>query len=157
MARSYVDSVLVRASEEARRTGSPLMEAEHLLLALAAEPEGDAPDLLSPAGLDRAAVQDALRREFEHSLGAVGVSVAGEEVLRPRESERRPSDIGESGRRVLEWGMANARKKDLGPAHILLGLLELKVGTVPRALALAGVDVDDLRARTHAVLAERER
>ncbi|WP_026416061.1 Clp protease N-terminal domain-containing protein [Actinomadura oligospora] len=150
MARTYVDALLVRASEEARLRGARLTEAEHVLLALAGEAEGDAPDLLAPAGLDRRAVQDALRREFEHSLGEAGVSVTDEEVLRPRESRRKPSDIGESGRRVLEVGMASARKRDLGPAHILLGILELKVGTVPRALALAGVDVEDLRARARA-------
>ncbi|MEV5572399.1 Clp protease N-terminal domain-containing protein [Spirillospora sp. NPDC052269] len=152
MTRTYVDSVLVRASEEARRMGSPLTEAEHLLLALTAEAEGDAPGLLSSAGLDRRGVQDALQREFEHSLGTVGVSVADEEVLRPRESRRAPSGIGESGRRVIETGMANSRKKDLGPAHILLGILELKVGTVPRALALAEVDVEGLKARARAVV-----
>ncbi|MFC5185112.1 Clp protease N-terminal domain-containing protein [Actinomadura harenae] len=152
MGRTYVDSVLVRAAEEARRRGARLTEAEHLLLALASEAEGDAPGLLSPAGLDRLAVQDALQREFEHSLGAAGVSVADEEVLRPRESPRMPSDIGESGRRVLEVAMAGARKKDLGPAHIVLGILDLKVGTVPRVLALAGVDVEALRARARAVV-----
>ncbi|RFU38277.1 Clp protease [Actinomadura logoneensis] len=155
MGRTYVDSVLVRAAEEARGRGARLTEAEHLLLALAAEAEGDAPDLLSPAGLDRRAVERALAREFEDGLAAAGVSVADRELLEPRGSARNPSDMGESGRRVLEVAMTLARKRDLGPAHILLGLLELKVGTVPRAFALAGVDVDDLKARTLAVLDER--
>ncbi|MEV4257920.1 Clp protease N-terminal domain-containing protein [Spirillospora sp. NPDC049652] len=147
-----MDSVLVRAAEEARRRGSRLTEAEHLLLALTGEAEGDAPDLLSSAGLDRRAVEDALRREFEDGLGTVGISLTDDEALRPREARRMPSDIGESARRVLEAGMAGARKKDLGPAHILLGLLDLKVGTVPRALALAGVDVEGLRTRARALV-----
>jgi hypothetical protein len=40
----------------------------------------------------------------------------------------------------------------LAGGHILLGVLAAEAGTVPRALALAGVDRDDLRARTQAAL-----
>ncbi|MCP2334714.1 Clp protease N-terminal domain-containing protein [Actinomadura rupiterrae] len=153
MGRVYVDALLVRASEEARRAGARLTEAEHLLLALAGGPEGgEVRGLLDAAGLDHQGVQDALQREFEHGLKTAGVSGLDDEVLRPREAGRMPSDIGESGRRVMEQAMATARKKDLRAPHILLGILGLKVGTVPRALKLAEVDVDDLRTRTRALL-----
>lgn len=42
---------------------------------------------------------------------------------------------------------AAARRNALRPAHLLLGIVEAQVGTVPRALALAGIDQPDLRAR----------
>ncbi|MFC4911500.1 Clp protease N-terminal domain-containing protein [Actinomadura gamaensis] len=152
MGRVYVDALLVRAAEEARRAGSRTMEAEHVLLALAAEPDGDVAEVLGAAGLDYQGVQDALRREFEHGLGTAGISIDDEDVLRPRAARRQPSDIGESGRFVLEQAMGTVRKRDMRAPHLLLGILELKVGTVPRALDLAGVDVEGLKARTRALL-----
>jgi len=48
---------------------------------------------------------------------------------------------------VLERSFSVARKKDLRPAHVLLGILLAQAGTVPRALALAGIDQEDLTAR----------
>ncbi|GAA2810174.1 hypothetical protein GCM10020219_097610 [Nonomuraea dietziae] len=46
------------------------------------------------------------------------------------------------------------RKKDLRPAHVLLGILQAEVGTVPRALALAGVDRTDLLTRVQNAIAD---
>jgi hypothetical protein len=43
-------------------------------------------------------------------------------------------------------------KKDLQSAHLLLGILEAGAGTVPRALALAGIDQADLAARVRQAL-----
>ncbi|RFU37087.1 Clp protease [Actinomadura logoneensis] len=148
-------SVIERAAEEAQEAGSRTIEAEHLLLAIAAADEDTTRELLAWAGLDHRAVGDALQREFEHSLGTAGVTAADQEVLRPRRGERRPSDAGTSAKLALERGMAAAGdKKDLRPAHILLGILELRAGTVPRALALAGVDRRELRARTQAAISD---
>lgn len=151
----YVRSVIERAAEEAQEAGARSIEAEHLLLAIAAEDEDTTRELLTSVGLDHCAVKNALQREFEHSLGTAGVTAADQEVLRPRKSERRPSDAGASAKLALERGIAAAGdKKSLRPAHILLGLLELKVGTVPRALALAGVDQRELRARTRTAISD---
>ncbi|QKW40471.1 hypothetical protein HUT06_17615 [Actinomadura sp. NAK00032] len=151
-------TVMERAAAEAQAMGSKGIEAEHLLLAVAREPEDTVRELLDSAGLDYQTITDALQREFEEGLGAAGISVTDRDVLRPRKSIRRPSDASESAKLVLERGMAAVDdKKDLRPAHILLGLLELKAGTVPRALALAGVDRDELRARTRAALPKADR
>jgi len=62
-------AVVKQAVEEARLVGSPGIEAEHLLLAIAA----DYPPLVD-AGLDHDGVIRALDAEEEHSLAAVGVS-----------------------------------------------------------------------------------
>ncbi|MEI5100563.1 Clp protease N-terminal domain-containing protein [Streptomyces sp. PmtG] len=43
--------------------------------------------------------------------------------------------------------VAAQNKKDLQPGHLLLGILRLEFGTVPRALDVAGVDRGALRDR----------
>jgi hypothetical protein len=47
---------------------------------------------------------------------------------------------------------SGGRKKDLQPAHLLLGILQAEAGTVPRALALAGVDRAGLAERARQAL-----
>jgi ATP-dependent Clp protease ATP-binding subunit ClpA len=137
---SYLHAVLVRAEQEARGDGSTAVEAGHLLLAIAGEGRVDTRRVLEPAGLDRDAVRAALDREFEHSLSAVGVSRAAHTLPRPSGRPAHPG-MGTSAKLALERAFAAVpRKKDLRPAHLLLGVLTAEVGTVPRALALAGFD-----------------
>ncbi|MFD1931261.1 hypothetical protein ACFSKW_07220 [Nonomuraea mangrovi] len=66
-----------------------------------------------------------------------------------------PPKIGTSARLALERGFAaSTGKKDLRPAHLLLGVLDTEIGTaVPRALALAGVERTELMARARETLA----
>ena len=148
----YLHAVLTRAAHEAREDGSGTVEAAHLLVAVAAEPEPDVRRLLAAAGLDEAGVRRALDREFEHSLAAVGVSPNRFDLPRPSRLPSNPG-MGTSARLAVERGVFGAaRKKDLRPAHLLLGLLSAEVGTVPRALALAGVDRQALIARVRSDL-----
>ena len=171
----YINTITERARSEAHEDGSAAVEAHHLLLAIAADGAGDpaedlagaaacvghpAEDLagaagvgdpaeiLAGAGLDRQAVREALDREFEHSLSAAGVSLAAFGLPRPRATGKPPTQLAASAKLALERGFASAgRKKDLRPAHLPLGILRAEVGTVPRALALAGVDRAELVAR----------
>lgn len=131
----YLNGVLVRAIEEARAEGSPTVEAQHMLLALAA---GDDP-VLAAAGLDHAAVRGALDQEFAHSLAAAGVTLTAGP---PRSSPPAGTPpLGATAKAALDRAIGRApRKKDIRPGHVLLGILLAEVGTVPRALALAGVD-----------------
>ena len=70
-----VRRVVVRAAEEeAQGLGSGTVEAEHLLLALAADEDGPAGRLLADSGLGHDALLAALERETERSLAAVGVA-----------------------------------------------------------------------------------
>ncbi|GAB3972722.1 hypothetical protein GCM10029978_050490 [Actinoallomurus acanthiterrae] len=150
---TYVHTVMERAADEAQEDGSATIEAEHLLLAIAAEQESTTHQHLSSVGLDHQAIRDALDQEFTQSLSAAGVSVNARDLPQPSRSPKRPSRIGASGKLVFERGIATAgNKKDLRPAHLLLGVLELHVGTVPRALALAGVDRPGLAARVRQAL-----
>jgi D-alanyl-D-alanine carboxypeptidase len=144
----YLRTIIDQAAGEARKQGSATVEAHHLLLAIAAEDEPTTRQLLSPAGLDHEAIRAALDREFEHSLATAGVSLAAFDLPRPSYAPGRPVNMGASAKLALERGFTSVpRKKDLRPAHLLLGILRAEVGTVPRALALAGVDQAGLIAR----------
>jgi ATP-dependent Clp protease ATP-binding subunit ClpA len=150
---AYLHAILVRAEQEAREDGSETVEAQHLLLAIAAERA--APQrILAETGVDHRAVRDALDREFEHSLSAVGVPRAVLDFPRPSGGSGQPR-MGTSAKLVLERAFSSVpRKKDLRPEHLLLGVLRAEVGTVPRALAMAGVDRADLTARVLRAVAE---
>ena len=142
----YLHAVIMRADQEAREDGSTTVEAQHLLLAVAGEQEPTTRALLAAAGLDRDAVHAALEQEFVRSLSAVGVSSTAY-ALPPASWRRAHPKMGTSGKLVLERTFTVSRKKDLRPAHVLLGILLAQAGTVPRALALAGVDQEELTAR----------
>ncbi|GAA2282373.1 MULTISPECIES: Clp protease N-terminal domain-containing protein [Kitasatospora] len=152
----YLHAIIVRAIQEAREDGSATIEAHHLLLAIAADNEATTHRILTTAGLDRRAVRDALDWEFEHSLRAVGVSPAACALPRPSPVSGQPK-IGASARLALERSFASVRrKKELRPAHLLLGILQAQVGTVPRALALAAVDQDQLVNRVQQALSSED-
>ncbi|HEY1175225.1 MAG TPA: Clp protease N-terminal domain-containing protein [Phytomonospora sp.] len=136
----FLHTAIERARMEAHEDGSDAAEAHHLLLAVAAAPEPAAGPVLAAAGLDRAAVADALRREYEASLAVVGVDLASFDLAPPVRTPLRSIRIGATLKQLLQRSFTTSRKKDLRPAHILLGLLQIEAGTVPRALAIAGVD-----------------
>jgi D-alanyl-D-alanine carboxypeptidase len=144
---TFLGSVMERGADEARRAGSTTIEAEHLLLAIAAEQENSTHRLLGSVGLDYAAIRDALEKEFRQGLTAAGVSLAAQDLPDPVSGAHRPSKVGESAKLAIERGVGPAGR-NRRPAHLLLGILRLKAGTVPRALALAGVDQTDLARRT---------
>jgi D-alanyl-D-alanine carboxypeptidase len=138
---TFVTSVLERARREARADGSSTVEAQHLLLAVAASGERGTRELLDSVGLDEPAIRTALDREFEHSLGAAGVSVDRASMPRPTHLRDEQPSLGSSVRLAMERGFGSvARKQHVRPAHLLLGIMQASVGTVPRALALADID-----------------
>jgi ATP-dependent Clp protease ATP-binding subunit ClpA len=137
-------AVVKAAEAQATQLGSPTIEAQHLLLALA--------DREAVIGVDREEVLAALEAERDRSLGAVGI--AAPDFDRPPAVVTRPRFAASSKlalERALRAAVARSDRR-LAGGHILLGVLAAEAGTVPRALALAGVDRDDLRARTQAAL-----
>jgi ATP-dependent Clp protease ATP-binding subunit ClpA len=138
--------VVAAAEAEARALGSPTVDAEHLLLALAG-PQGAAlRSVLAGAGLDRQGVLDALETERERSLTAVGVSARDFDLPAAPRTGARPR-WGASAKLALERSLRAALDRGdrrIEPGHILLGLLRAEAGTVPRALAAAGIDRDEL-------------
>ena len=151
----YLHAVIVRAMDEAQNDGSATIDAHHLLLSLAADQGSTAQQVLASVGLDRAAVREALDREFEHSLSTVGVSPAAYDLPGPSRASQQPK-MGASARLALERSFSSARKKDLRSAHLLLGILQAQIGTVPRALALAGIDQAGLADRVRQTLTSQD-
>jgi ATP-dependent Clp protease ATP-binding subunit ClpA len=149
LSRSLRTTVLL-AVEEAQRRNAPTVEAEHLLLALALPPETPAQRALVRAGLDHAGVEAALRAEREAGLRAAGVEPVPEERLRAAPRPHRPR-WGASAREALVAAhRAAAGHRGGHPARtvesdLLAGILDLQLGTVPRALAIAGIDLTTLR------------
>ena len=159
MFRTHQQARLIaeRAREEARTAGSPTVEAEHILLAIASEPGTAAQQVLASAGLDHEAIGEALEGEFADSLMGVGVSLSAFELRRPANESARTPRWGQSAKLVFQRAakvVAARRDRRLEATHLLLGVLRARIGTVPRALALAGVDQDGLASRAEAALAE---
>lgn len=117
------------------------------MLAVAGEQEPTTRQVLASVGLDYEAIRGMLDREFEQSLSAAGVTVTASDLPRSTIGLKDPKP-GASAKLAMKRGFSSvAGKKDLRPAHLLLGILRARNGTVPRAFALAGVDRADLEER----------
>ncbi|GIH26741.1 hypothetical protein Aph01nite_50510 [Acrocarpospora phusangensis] len=147
MFHKYVRTLIDEGGDEAQQDGSSTIEAQHLLLGMAALEGTDAHRTLLAAGLDRQAIRDALDREYEHSLSVAGFSTAALTLPRASVEPKRPTQLGASAKLVFERSFKYGTPKHLRPGHLLLGILEASVGTVPRALKLAGVSRGELMAR----------
>lgn len=141
-------SVVTQAREEVAALGGGEVEAEHILLALSMEGSGRAQVVLGSVGLDHDGVLAALDAERTQALAAVGVSAPD---LEPPGADRRgPVGFGASAKRVLERAVRAAvtcHDRSILAEHLLLGVLAAETGTVPRALAAAGIDRRELIAR----------
>ncbi len=150
---NYLRTIVRQGRDEARGDGSAVIEAQHLLLAIAAGPDAAPRQVMAAAGLDYRAVREALDREFRHSLNAAGVSAAGLDLPQPSSRPERPTQLGASAKLAIQRGLTSRRnRKDLQPAHLLLGILQAEAGTVPRALALTGIDRLGLAERARQAL-----
>lgn len=133
-----------RAVAHVQDTGQTSVEAEHLLLALADSPE------LGHLRLDRQELSDALAEEERLSLAAVGVMAESHPPTRSGRRTSRPS-FGASAKLALARGVKLAEQRGerrFRSQDILGGVLAAEHGRVPRALELAGVNVEDLRRGT---------
>ncbi len=134
---------------EAKRDGAKLIEAEHMLLALAAAP-GDAARLLNEFGLDHERLASALDEERRQTLAVVGMKATGTRLGEATELESAPS-LGTSAkvavRRALIGSRHDRHRARLRATDLLAGILEAEFGTVPRTLAIAGIDRAALLSR----------
>jgi len=140
--------VVEAAYQEARVAGSPTIEAEHLLLAISRDER-----MAELIGLDHDGLADALDVEFAAALDVVGVSA--DTHGRPPVTAAPKQSMGTSGKLALERAVklaAMRRDKRLEPAHLVLGVLKADHGTLPRALALAGIDRTVVADRVAATL-----
>lgn len=160
--RSSLDlrKIIRVARDEARAQGSSRIEAEHLLLALADDPQLPAGRLLGDQGLGPDAIREALDLEFARSLGAVGISLHGFALPDKRLAVLGTLPMGRSAK--LAWQRAikarGGRGRDrlrFDSLHLLIGVLTADGGTVARALTMSGCDRRALADRARAELRQR--
>lgn len=164
-------AVVVGAQEEARGLGDDFIGCEHLLIAVAAAPDGAARTALRSTGVTpeslRTAVEEVVRMGPDAAaLATIGIDL--EEVRRRVESAFGPGALdrrhlrprrgcgsrdGEipftpRSKRALEGSLraAVARgDRHIGSEHILLGILEARGEVTEQALARLGVTPERLR------------
>jgi ATP-dependent Clp protease ATP-binding subunit ClpA len=142
-----------RAIAEARLRRAGTVEAEHLLLAILSDRSGAVTRRLALAGLDYDAFVTALDAERARSLAAAGIARTSLSVPAATPRTARPG-WGASVRDVLR-GADKPASKSGGAAglqrELAATILAAKLGTVPRALSLAGLDRTTLRAAVSSV------
>jgi ATP-dependent Clp protease ATP-binding subunit ClpA len=165
-------AVVVGAQAEARELGHGWIGCEHLLIAVAAAPDGEARSALLATGVTpeslRSAVGEIVGSGPEPGPDAAALATIGidlDEVRRRVESafgpgaldrprSRRRACVGGAmpltprSKRALELSLraAVARgERHIGSEHILLGILETPEGVAAEALARLGVAPERLR------------
>jgi ATP-dependent Clp protease ATP-binding subunit ClpA len=136
-------TAVAAALQQARSSGHSSIEAEHLLLALSTHPD------LHKLGLDRDDLVAALAQEEGRSLAAVGIAGPDFDLPPARRDNRRPK-LATSAKLALQRGSTIAvtrGERRIQARHLLGGVLAAEHGRVPRALQIAGIDIDELRAR----------
>ena len=137
---------------EAKRDRAKYIEAEHMLLALAADRNGSAAKAMMESGLDHERLDKALQEEHTRTLAFAGMSAPSKELVQATELES-PLTFGTSAKSALRRGLVatrearRGRRARISDTELLIGILQADLGTVPRALAIAGIDRDALIAR----------
>jgi ATP-dependent Clp protease ATP-binding subunit ClpA len=134
--------VAAAVREEATTDGRGLVEAEHLLLALAASPQ------LTHLGLDHDQLASALIHEEQQSLAAVGV--VADELPRAGSPRGGSPRLAASAKQAIERAAkitAKRGQRQMTAQTLLLGVIGAEHGRVPRTLQLAEIDISKLRAR----------
>jgi ATP-dependent Clp protease ATP-binding subunit ClpA len=146
-------SVVQQFEVEAKQEGAKSIEAEHMLLALASNPDTEDARLLHEFGLDHKRLASALRAERRRTLEFAGISAPDKKLVEATERDCALS-FGTSAkaavRRALIGAHHNRHRVPLRTIDLLAGILEAELGTVPRALAIAGVDRAALISRARA-------
>ena len=146
-------SLALQFEVEAKRDGAKFIEAEHMLLALASDADSDAAKLLKESGLDHERLAAALDEEHRRTLSFAGIEAPHGTLVEATELECSLS-FGTSAkaaiRRALMGSRHDHRRAGLRGVDLLAGILQAELGTVPRALAIARIDVAALVARARA-------
>jgi ATP-dependent Clp protease ATP-binding subunit ClpA len=143
-------SITHQSEVEAKRDGAKFIEAEHMLLALANDTDSDAARLLSESGLDHERLASALHEERRRTLAFAGINAADKRLVQATELDCSLS-LGTSAKAALKRALIGSRRDRrrarVRSTDLLAGILEAELGTVPRALAIAGVDRAAIIAR----------
>jgi ATP-dependent Clp protease ATP-binding subunit ClpA len=137
---------------EAKQDTAKFVEAEHMLLTLATNEDSDACRLLNESGLTYQRLSSALHEERRRTLAFAGVEPLDERKTAATELDR-PLTLGTSAKVALKRALIAShdgrhRRPCIESTELLLGILQAELGTVPRTLAIAGVDRGVLIVRT---------
>jgi ATP-dependent Clp protease ATP-binding subunit ClpA len=143
---------------EAKQDAAKFVEAEHLLLTLATNEESDACRLLTESGMSYRQIASALHDERRRTLAFAGVEPLDEEQTAATELDR-PLTLGTSAKVAIKRALmasrgGRARRPCIQSTDLLIGILQAELGTVPRTLAIAGVDRAALIARARKPMSE---
>lgn len=136
--------VVVTAQEEARLLDHDHIGTEHIVIGLLRNPEDLPGRALSEFGVDA----DATRAKVTEMFG------------RGDEPSRGQIPFTQAGKKALELALRaalNLRHNWIESGHVLLGLVDIGPSPGYETLAGLGVDVDSLRERVVALLAESDR
>lgn len=143
--------VLLTAEAHARADGAAEPGAEHLVTAVLVLPDETARRAFARVGADAAAFDLAVTRQYDTALARVGVEAAGGETrpyalpaLGDGAGPFRSRPSAQTLMRRLARGRPFWSSRPLTGADIVLAALAGEVGTVARALAVMGVDRDQL-------------
>jgi ATP-dependent Clp protease ATP-binding subunit ClpA len=139
-----------RGEDLARAAGAPAIESEHLLIALSERDGTSAQRALADVGLTPGRLAELIAEEHARSLRFAGVEPTVIAAVPSRGSLR----LATSTKSTLIRAVASARTgagKGIDSGRLLGAIIDQRSGTVPRLLALAGVD----RAALMAAVAPR--
>jgi Clp amino terminal domain, pathogenicity island component/ClpX C4-type zinc finger len=134
--------VLVLALEEARLLNSSFIGTEHVLLGLMREQDGIAARVLGLLDISVTAVREGAAE----SIGLSGTSSTGSPPFTPR------------AKKVLELSLREAMQlgsSEIGPEHLLLGLVREGEGVGAQVLISLGIDLDVVRQQVIREMAEK--
>jgi len=137
---------------EAKQDAAKFVEAEHMLLTLATNAESDACRVLDESGLTYDQLMAALREERRRTLAFAGIEPLDERQAAVTELDR-PLTLGTSSKMAIKRALiasreGGSRRPSIRSTELLLGILQAELGTVPRTLAIAGVDRAALIVKT---------
>lgn len=144
-------AILERAAEEALRTGSPAIEADHLALGILRHKENDAARTLEKMGVDSSELKDFLDTFLFRPGKVVGSTVTGS---RPQAASD-PSGLSatKETRALVSKAIYEALKAsrdEADPAHLLLSIVKDGQNHTSAFLKENGIDA----ARLESVLRE---
>ena len=121
------------AQEEARLLGHGFIGTEHLLLGLIHQ-DGETAHVLTDLG----ASFPAVRERVEETIGLAGEQPSGSPPFTPR------------SKKVLELSLRETLQlghHDIGPEHLMLGLVREGEGVACQVLVMLGIDLAEVRQR----------
>ena len=135
-------ATVLGALDVAQRSGAEQVEPEHLLLALARGHADAAAQAIDNAGIDAAAIEQAIEQDLVAALEVVGVSAAvvAAAPIHPRAD--RPG-FAIATKQALEQALKEAVDRGgrrLRNEHLLLGLLNPPAVSVERLLRMLDIE-----------------